>query len=309
MKQKVICESLNKSKSHKDNLATKGRNKNVRQKRRFYEQKYEQKYKKHSKKIKVQHDEFLMKNNENLKKLKSKIKFFIQIMKKMRGKGQMIECGFNESHKIIRDSYETYQIMRELIQYKKESKPIDVRYVNLTQKYAIILARLHKNSQGQIKKLLSQLFESTVQHHKPKLRKRPKKIKIKEQRTEKNISENEYFTFDLGPELRNNRYIERAYTSTIVEKDDSKILKQPPDLIPVNKSKNETTFNDEIRFFTFRDTNNHTLPSINTEYSTKDANLITASTNDNLLIAPKISQNDQSQSIFDKIGNKLGDTF
>ena len=50
--------------------------------------------------------------------------------------------------------------------------------------------------------------------------------------------------------------------------------------------------------------------SIDTEHSSsKKAQLITVSTNDDLIIAPNMTENNQSQSIFNKIGTKFGDTF
>ena len=76
-------------------------------------------------------------------------------MKMMRGKGQLNGCGNNESQEIVRNSYKIYQIVRELVQYEKQTKNIDIQYVNLTKKYKNILTHLQKNSRGKIKMILS----------------------------------------------------------------------------------------------------------------------------------------------------------
>ena len=97
----------------------------------------------------------LTENETNLKKLKFKIRFFIRIMQMMRGKGQRNWCGNNESQEIVQNSYKIYQIVRELVQYEKQTKNIDIQYVNLTKKYKNILTHLQKNSRGKIKMILS----------------------------------------------------------------------------------------------------------------------------------------------------------
>ena len=103
--------------------------------------------------------------------------------------------------------------------------------------------------------------------------------------------------------------MERAYTSTIVKAENNDIKPNVQNFIPTNKNTNETTFNDKIRFFKFRDMNNDTNTSLDTENSTKETKFIIASTDDDFILAPKITENDQSQSIFNKIGTKFGDTF
>ena len=112
-------------------------------------------------------------------------------MQIMRGKGQLNGCGNKESQKIVCNSYQINQIVRELVQYKKQNKNVDIRYVNLTKEYKNILTRLQKNSRGQIKMILSQLFEPLVTNQNTKSKRRIKKIKKKQNKTDKNIKDND----------------------------------------------------------------------------------------------------------------------
>ena len=194
---------LDQNKSHKDTLAKKGRNarlsknKRLGKNKKLNKQKGEQKHNKHLKKSEVKHDGILAVNKVDLKKLKSKIKFFIRIMQTMRGKGKMIKCGSNKSQKIIRNSYQLYQIVRELVQYEKQSKNVDIRYVNFTKEYKNILSHLHTKSKGQIKEISVKLFEPKVTKRKTKHRKRKNK-------TNPITTKDDLFTFDIGYEMKIN---------------------------------------------------------------------------------------------------------
>ena len=151
-------------------MAKKGKNarlsKNERlgKNKKLNKQKGKQKQNKHSKKSKVNHEGILAVNKVDLKELKTKLKFLIRIMQTMRGKG-MIECGSNERQKIIRKSYQLYKIVRELVHYEKQNKKVDIRYVNLTKEYKNILSHLHTKNKSQIKSILVNLFEPTVDMH------------------------------------------------------------------------------------------------------------------------------------------------
>ena len=137
----------------------------------------------------------------------------------MRTKGQLIGCANNESQMIVRNSYQIYQIVKALIQYEKQDKNVNIQYVNLTKKYKNILTRLQRNSRGKIKEILSHLFEPLETNRKIKSKRRAKKIKKKQNKKEENIEDNDYFAFDIGSKSRNGRYVEQAYTSTVVETD------------------------------------------------------------------------------------------
>ena len=114
--------------------------------------------------------------------------------------------------------------------------------------------------------------------------------------------------------MKNKRRIERAYTSTVIETNDEDGNKNEISDFINTKLDNikYRTFSEEIQFFRFRDMKNNTPTPTDTTNSSLHANIITTTADNDLLItnnSRKTEDKIKSQSIFNKLGNKFGDTF